>query len=178
MRFLPAVLDGRPVFECNYSIVGFSRNLCLAIPFKAAVVVVATAGQLDKRRYVASRWVSVAAITRLYERQLHIAVFTERVGQGDTWHWLVWNRAPISQLGKCSRNQCCKMRGSTQSCCATPLIPENDVIMLKVSPPPSVTHFLYHTHISEDLFVVVNVLHKERCDWTDGLGWQANMMEA
>lgn len=40
MRFLPAVLDGRPVFESNYSIVGFSRNLCLAFPFKAAAAVV------------------------------------------------------------------------------------------------------------------------------------------
>lgn len=110
MRFLPAVSDGRPVFESNYSIVGFSRNLCLAFSFKAALVVVATAGLLDIRRYVVSSWERVAAITRLYKRQLHITVFTERVGQGDTWHWLVWNRAPISQLGKCSMNQCSKMR--------------------------------------------------------------------
>lgn len=32
--FLPAVLDASAVFESNYSMVGFSRNVCLALRFK------------------------------------------------------------------------------------------------------------------------------------------------
>lgn len=38
MRFVPAVSDGSAVFGSNYSIVGFSRNVCLALFFQVAVV--------------------------------------------------------------------------------------------------------------------------------------------
>lgn len=44
--------------------------------------------------------------------------------------------------------------GSTQSCCATPLIPENDVIMLKVSAtPPYPFHcIILHTHLCRSFY--------------------------
>ncbi len=48
------------------------------------------------------------------------------------------------------------MRGSTQSCCATPLIPENDVIMLKVSATPFPNPLSLsnaHTHLSRPVSV-------------------------
>lgn len=47
MCFLPAVSDGNVVLESNYSIVGFSKNVCLALFFKVAVV--DTMGKIDTR---------------------------------------------------------------------------------------------------------------------------------
>lgn len=47
MLLLPAVSDGKAVLESNYSIVGFSKNVCLALFFKVAVV--DTIGQIDTR---------------------------------------------------------------------------------------------------------------------------------
>ncbi len=52
MRFLPAVSNGSAVFRSKYSIVGFSRNVCLALLFQMAVA--AAVGQLDIRRSVVS----------------------------------------------------------------------------------------------------------------------------
>lgn len=43
-----------------------------------------------------------------------------------------------------------------EGCCATPLIPENDVILLKVAVPPTPLPPLFHNHIhiSADLLMV------------------------
>lgn len=39
MCLLPAVSDGKAVLESNYSIVGFSKNVCLALFFFNVAVV-------------------------------------------------------------------------------------------------------------------------------------------
>lgn len=77
---LPAVLDGNAVFESNYSMVGFSRNV--VIFFKESHCWIAR----HIRWSLVPSWESVAAITRHYKRhykiQSNMAVFTMRGGLG------------------------------------------------------------------------------------------------
>lgn len=59
-------------------------------------------------------------------------------------------------------------RDSTWSCCATPLIPENDVIVLKVPATPIPNPLpLSHAHASQQTCWWWSVLSRG-CVWTDG----------
>lgn len=117
-------------------------------------------------------------LSRHYKSEHIYAMFTRRVGQGgymalpgvktEPLHLSWGNAREISVAASW-------MRGSTQSCCATPLIPENDVIMLKVSATPipnplSLSHAHTHTYTSADLFVVVECVKQRGGVWTDGHG--------
>lgn len=82
-----------------------------------------------------------------------IAVFTMRVL---FFFWGGGLKLPgMKQSPYISAREIQSKSGSTQSCCATPLIPENDVIMLKVSatpPYPFHLHYLAHTSLQELLW--------------------------
>lgn len=82
------------------------------------------------------------------ERQPNISMFT---GGGGVHRFEWYETEPLHfSMGKASEISVAAswMRGSTESCCATPLIPENDVIMLKVSviPYPQPTSIISLSH--------------------------------
>lgn len=95
-------------------------------------------------------------------------MFTKRVGQGGYTALPGMKQSPHILAGGNARDISATaswVRGSIQSCCATPLIPENDVIMLKVSatPHPQPTSIITRTHISADLLVVVECVQQRSC---------------
>lgn len=143
-----------PVFESNNSIVvvfkkctssSSSSSKCLWQPL------------LDSKTSADLWYPAVEVLQGIIKGSTTCNVYKEG-GSWKVWgggiHSMVWNRAPTFQLEKCKRNQCSsqldeRLNAHRESCCATPLIPENDVIMLKVSATPipnplSLSHTLTH----------------------------------